>query len=370
LIKNKEVILKAAICYEFGKPLVIEDGITVDPPGSGEVKIRIARAAVCHSDLHFIKGEIPFKLPGLAGHEVAGHVDEVGENVTDLKVGDAVIIGTVTSGCGHCYYCKIGLNHFCVERRPPGPGRHQNKQGQRIAPMAGPVAGFAEYTTVLQTLVTKIPAEMPLDRAALLACGVTSGFGAVVNRAQVKPKSSVVVVGTGGVGLNAIQGAVFCGAYPIIAADILDNKLEAARQFGATHVINTSREKEPIEAVKKLTSGRGADYVFITAGSMDALRQGFSMSGVRGMTVIVGIMGGNLSSFVPIEFIMSEKILTGCGGGSIQPSIDIPYLISLYQAGKLKLDELISGHYPLEGINEAIESLDRGEALRNIIVFE
>lgn len=362
--------MKAAICYEFGKPLVIEDGVTVDPPGKEEVKIRISRAAVCHSDLHFIKGEIPFKLPGLAGHEVAGYVDEVGENVRELKPGDTVIIGTVTSGCGHCYYCKIGLNHFCAERRPPGAGRHLNKQGQRIAPMAGPVAGFAEYTTVPQTLVTRVPGDMPLDRAALLACGVTSGFGAVVNRAQVKPKSSVVVVGTGGVGLNAIQGAVFCGAYPIIAVDILDNKLEAAYRFGATHTINSNKETDPIESVKKLTSGRGADYVFITVGSMDALRQGFSMSGIRGMTVILGIMGGNLSSFVPIEFIMSEKILTGSGGGSIQPSIDIPYLVSLYHAGKLKLDELISGHYPLERINEAIDSLDRGDALRNIIVFD
>jgi S-(hydroxymethyl)glutathione dehydrogenase/alcohol dehydrogenase len=361
--------MKAAICYEFNKPLVVEDGVTVDSPGKGEVKVRIAVTAVCHSDLHFIKGEIPFKLPGLAGHEIAGYIDEVGEGVTALAPGDTVVVGTVTSGCGQCYFCKIGLSHLCLDKRPPGPGRHMNKQGQRIGTMAGPSGGFSEYTTISQTMVTKIPKEMPLEKAALLACGVTSGFGAVVNRAQVKPFSSVVVMGTGGVGLNAIQGALFSGASPIIAVDLLDNKLEAARHFGATHTINSKKEADPIAAVKKLTSGRGADYVFVTVGSIDALRQGFSMAGPRGMTVVIGIMQGNLSSFVPMEFIMGEKVLTGCGGGSIRPGIDIPALVSLYQSGRLKLDELITARYPLAKINEAIESLDKGGALRNLIMF-
>ena len=360
--------MRAAICYEFGKPLVIEDGVTVDPPQKDEVKVRIAVTAVCHSDLHFIKGEIPFKLPGLAGHEVAGYIEEVGENVTEFKPGDPVIVGTVTSGCGHCYYCTIGLRHLCLNRGRPMQGRHMNRKGQRIGPMAGPSGGFAEYTTVAKTLVAKIPADMPLDRAALLACGVTSGFGAVVNRAQVKPYSSVVVMGTGGVGMNTLQGAAFSGAYPVIAVDILDSKLEMAHTFGATHTINSAKEKDPIEAVRKLTSGRGADYVFITVGNIQALRQGFLMSAPRGMTVVIGIMQGNLSAFTPFEFL-SERVLTGAGGGSIRLSIDIPMLVTLYQAGRLKLDELISGRYPLERINEAIESLEKGEALRNLIIF-
>ena len=361
--------MRAAICYEFNKPLIIEDGVTVDAPGKGEVKVKVAVTAVCHSDLHFIKGEIPFKLPGLAGHEISGYIDEVGDGVTAFKPGDTVVVGTVTSGCGQCYYCKIGLSHYCQDKRPPGPGRHMNKQGQRIGTMAGPSGGFAEYTTVPQTMVTKIPSDMPLDKAALLACGVTSGFGAVVNRAQVKPYSSVVVMGTGGVGLNAIQGAVFSGADPIIAVDLLDNKLEAARKFGATHTVNSKTEKDPVAAVKAMTSGRGADYVFVTVGSLDALRQGFSMAGPRGMVVVIGIMQGNLAAFMPMEFIMSEKILTGCGGGSIKPGIDIPALVSLYKEGRLKLDELITARYPLERINEAIESLDKGQALRNLIIF-
>ncbi len=362
--------MKAAIVYEVGKPLVVEDGVTVDPPGKGEVKVKVAFTAVCHSDLHFISGEIPSPLPGLAGHETAGHVDEVGEGVTRLKKGDTVVIGTVTSGCGHCYYCTIGAPHFCVERGAFMRPKHKNRKGQPLALMAGPVGGFVEYTTVPQELVTKVPQDMPLDRACLLACGVTSGFGAVVNRAKVKAMSSVAVIGTGGVGLNSIQGAAFSGAYPIIAVDVLDSKLETALKFGATHTVNIRKVKDPVKAVADMTSGRGADYVFVTVGSVDAIRQGFLMSGVMGMTVIVGLAQGDLRAFIPFDFLFTEKVLTACGGGSIRSSIDIPFLVSLYKAGKLKLDELISGHYPLVRINEAVDSLKKGEALRNIITFE
>jgi S-(hydroxymethyl)glutathione dehydrogenase/alcohol dehydrogenase len=327
--------MKAAICYEVGKPLVVEDGVTVDDPAPGEVKVRVAFTAVCHSDLHFISGEIPSPLPGLAGHEVAGHVDVVGEGVTNLKKGDPVVIGTVTSGCGHCYYCTIGARHFCVERHAFSRPKHRNKLGQPLALMAGPVGGFVEYTTVPVALVTKVPADMPLDRAALLACGVTSGFGAVVNRAKVKAMSSVVVIGT-----------------------------------GATHTVNAKKVEDLIKVVKDMTSGRGADYVFVTVGSVDAIRQGFLMSGDMGMTVIIGLAGGDLRAFNPMEFPFTEKILTGAGGGSIRSSIDIPFLVSLYQSGKLKLDELISGYYPLARINDAIASMQKGDVLRNIITFE
>src|SRR4030042_1328419 len=362
--------MKAEILYEVNKPLVVEDGVTVASPGKGEVKVKVAVTAVCHSDLHFISGEIPSPLPGLAGHETAGYVDEVGEGVTSLKKGDTVVIGTVTSGCGQCYYCTIGARHFCTERGAFMKPKHKNKKGQTLALMAGPVGGFAEYTTVPQALVTKIPKDVPLDRACLLACGVTSGFGAVVNRAKVKAMSSVVVVGTGGVGLNSIQGAAFAGAYPVIAVDVLDSKLKTAKVFGATHTVNVKKEKDPVKAVRDMISGRGADYVFVTVGSVDALRQGFSMCGDMGMTVAVGLAQGNLASFAPMAFIFTEKLITGWGGGSVRSSIDIPYLVSLYKAGKLKLDELISGHDPLARINEAIDSLNKGEALRNIITFE
>jgi S-(hydroxymethyl)glutathione dehydrogenase / alcohol dehydrogenase len=362
--------LKAAICYEYRKPLVVEDGVTVDKPGKGEVKVKVAVTALCHSDLHFFTGEIPGKLPGLAGHETAGYIDEVGPDVTNFKPGDTVIIGTVSSGCGHCYYCTIGLRHLCLNRGGPAQGHSVNSKGQRLTPWAGPVAGFAEYTTVNQMLVTKIPKDMPLDRAALLACGVSTGFGAVVNRAQVKALSSVVIMGSGGVGMNVAQAAAFVGAQPIIAVDIEDSKLEMARKFGATATVNSKTEKDPVDAVKKLTSGRGADYVFVTVGSLDALRQGFNMSGPRGMTIILGLMQGNLSAFTPMDLLMGERMLTGCGGGSLRTTIDIPALVEMYKTGRLKLDELITARYPLAKINDAIESLAGGKALRNLIMME
>ena len=362
--------MKAAICYEPGKPLVVEDGVEVDPPGKGEIKVRIAATAICHSDLHFMKGEIPSEFPGLAGHESSGYIVEIGDGVTDFKPGDPVILGTVTAGCGQCYYCTTGLRHFCIHKDSLTQKRHVNSRGQRLTPWAGPVGGLAEYTTVHQSLATKIDPLIPMDRAALIACGVTSGFGAVVNRAQVKPFSSVVVIGTGGVGLNSLQGAYFCGANPVIAVDILDSKLEASRQFGATHTINTKNDPDPVKTVMSLTSGRGADYVFVTVGNLEAIRLGVSMCGPRGMTVLIGLPMGNLAAITPIELIMTEKVITGAGGGSLRTRVDIPWLISLYQSGRLKLDQLVTAHYPLEKVNEAIASFERGEALRNIIMFE
>jgi Zn-dependent alcohol dehydrogenase len=231
------------------------------------------------------------------------------------------------------------------------------------------MANFAEYVIVDQTQLVKIPEEMPMDVAALLACGVITGFGAVVNRAQVKPMSSVAVIGTGGVGLNSLQGAYISGANPIIAVDISDAKLKAARSFGATHTVNSSQE-DAVKAVKNLTSGRGADYAFVTVGSTAAMQQGFLMTARRGTTVIVGAapLKDNLT-IPPIEFIEFEKMLTGASMGSTNISVDIPRMIALYQAGRLKLEELITGRYPLERINEAFQNTERGEALRNVIVF-
>jgi len=361
-------MMKAAVCYEFGKPLVLEE-VDLDPPQEGEVKVRIAATAVCHSDIHAIRGELPGRLPGLPGHESAGYVEEVGKGVTSVKPGDPVMLSTVTSGCGHCYYCTTGLPHLC-ERRRHLPPHHRNKKGQLLAPMAGPVGGFAEYTVVPDNELAVIPKDFPMDRAALMSCGVLTGFGAVFNRAQVKSLNSVVVVGTGGVGLNAIQSAAIAGAYPIIAVDILDKKLEVAKSFGATHTLNSAKEKDPIKAVQQMTYGRGADYVFITVGSAAAFRQGFLMSGPRGMTVIIGLMPMKESvSFTSFDFLMGEKVVTGCGGGSPRLNIDVPRLVELYRNGRLKLDELITARYPLKEINVAIESAEKGEVLRNVIMF-
>ncbi len=375
--------MKAAVCYEINKPLEIED-VTMDPPGKGEVKVRIAATAICHSDIHSFKGEhgVP-KLPAVGGHEVAGYVDEVGKDVTSVKPGDPVIVSLESSGCGKCFYCTLGFPQRCQERHPrmrrPGhftglaaPGRYTNSRGQRLYQFGGPsIAGFVEYTVTGEKHLVKVPENMPLDRAALLACGVMTGYGAVVHRAQVKPFSSVIVMGTGGVGLNSIQAARLSGANPIIGVDVLDTKLEAARSFGATHTINVKKEKDPVEAAYDLTSGRGADYVFVTVGGIEPLRQGFMMSGWRGMTVIIGHAGDEtLSDFEPTDFIGGERMLTGAGMQSGRFVLDIPHFVQLYQEGQLKLDELITGRYPLEQINEAIESSESGEALRNVIMFE
>jgi S-(hydroxymethyl)glutathione dehydrogenase/alcohol dehydrogenase len=370
-VNTKGESMKAAILYEFGKPLVIEE-VKLDPPGKGEVKIRIAACAICHSDIHSFKGEHGSPpLPAVGGHEIAGYVEEAGEGVTYVKAGDPVIAGIIPAGCGICYYCSVGLSNQCMNNPIylAAPGRYVTEKGQRLTQLAGPVAGFVEYNTLPEVNLVKIPPDIPVDRAALLGCGVISGFGAVVNRAGVKPNSSVLVMGAGGVGLNAIQGALFCGAYPIIAADILDSKLEAAKSFGATHVINLKKTDDPIKDVLDVTYGRGADYVIVAVAGIDILRQGFLMSAVDGTTVIIGHgYGEQLSAFTPTDFMRGRK-LTGSAMGATRPRLDIPRLIELYRNGRLKLDELISGHYPFQEINDAIRSMEQGEAIRNVILF-
>jgi S-(hydroxymethyl)glutathione dehydrogenase/alcohol dehydrogenase len=360
-------MMKAAVCYEFNKPLVIEE-VDIDPPRKGEVKVRLEATAICHSDIHFIRGDLGGNLPFVPGHESAGYVEEVGENVTSVKPGDTVVVSLLSS-CGRCLYCTSGLPYLCeAEWYRDKNSPYHDKKGQSLGQMVR-IGSFAEYTLVDESQVVKIPKDMPLDRASLLACGVITGFGAAVNRAQVKPFSSVVVVGVGGVGLNTIQGAALSGARPIIAVDMLDNKLKAALTFGATHTVNAGQE-DAIKAVQQLTSGRGADYVFVTVGSTAAISQGLAMSSIRGMIILVGIPPmKEILSLSPFALIKDERTLTGCWMGSTRLSIDVPRLVALYQAGLLKLDELITDRYPLDQINEAIEAVERGKALRNIIVF-
>jgi Zn-dependent alcohol dehydrogenase len=358
--------MKAAVCYEFGKPLVVEE-IELGPPKKGEVKVRLAATAICHSDIHAIKGDFPgIQLPIVAGHESAGYVAEVGEGVTSVKTGDAVCT-MLLSPCGKCYNCISGKPHLCTTSYPLDTERRmRNKRGQSIGTvMKG--AGNAEYALVAESQLVPIPRDMPMESAALLSCGFTTGYGAVVNRAQVRPHSSVVVIGAGGVGISSIQGAAVSGGYPIIVIDILDSKLKAAKSFGATHTVN-SRSSDAVQAILQLTAGRGADYVFMTVGSAEALKQSFLMLGQRGVCVIVGVVNEPVP-FLPAELTISEKGLIGTKGGSINPAIDVPQMVELYKAKRIKLDEMITGRYTLERINEAIASIVRGEALRNVIVF-
>ena len=361
--------MKAAVCYEFGKPLVVEE-IDINPPHKGEVKVRLTATAICHSDIHIIRGEWGGEVPVVAGHEAAGIVEEVGENVTMTKPGDPVVVSLLRS-CGRCFYCTTGSPYICEgEFVLDTENRLHNKRGQPLQ-LGLRTGAFAECAVVDQSQVVPVPEEMPLDRASLLACCVITGIGAVVNTAKVEPGSSVVVIGTGGVGLNILQGAVLVGAHPIIAIDLLDSKLTATQAFGATRVINAAQEETPEKIVKELTSGRGADYVFVATGSTTAVMQGFNMIRDEGTVVIVGIPETGATVSLPVsQFVMGggQRIM-GSVMGSTRLSVDVPWLVNLYQNGRLKLDELITARYPLEQINKAIEAMERGKALRNVIVF-
>lgn len=358
--------MKAAVCYEFGKPLVVEE-LEIDAPQAGEVKVRVAACAICHSDVHAVRGEWGGETPFVAGHEASGIIEEVGAGVTHVKPGDHVVVSLLRS-CGHCYQCQTGAPYMCASGYTLDTNsRLHNGRGEMIR-MGIRTAAFAEYTVVEKTQVVKIPDSVPLNSAALLACGVITGLGAVVNTAQIETGSRVVVIGTGGVGLNAVQGAVLSGASRIVAVDLLDNKLAAARDFGATHTVNAARQ-DAIAAVLELTDGRGADYVFVTVGSTVAGEQAFAMLRPGGQAVIVGIPETGAKVSLEVGRFISERTITGSPMGSTVLSVDIPRLVDLYQSGRLKLDELITRTYPLEEINEAIESMERGEALRNVIVF-
>jgi S-(hydroxymethyl)glutathione dehydrogenase / alcohol dehydrogenase len=361
--------MKAAVLREFGKPLTIEE-LELKAPGENEVRVHLAATSICHSDIHTLKGEIVFDpLPLVAGHESAGIVEEVGTRVASVKPGDAVVVSVLKS-CGKCLNCMTGLPHLCLSKEPPAPSPLYNKAGETFSRMAN-YGGFAEYVQVHESQTAVIPHDMPLDRAALLACGVTTGFLAVINRARVEPLKSAVVIGAGGVGLNCVQGAAFAGAHPVIAIDVADKKLEAATLFGATHTINSKRE-DAASAVSELTDGRGADYVFITVAGAEITLKGFLMSAPRGMTVLLGLpplAAPHISVSVYDIIMMSERVITGAFQGSINLRVDIPKMVDLYKSGRLKLDELISGRYPLEKINEAVASAESGEALKNVIMF-
>ena len=361
--------MKAAVCYEFGKSLTIEE-LELDPPKKGEVKVHLAATAICHSDLHALRGEGSAHVPFVAGHEAAGLVEEVGESVSLTKPGDRVVVCLMRS-CGRCFYCTLGFPHLCEgDFALNKESRLRNKRG-KVVNQGMRTAAFAEYCIVDQSQVVRVPENMPLDRASLLACGVITGLGAVINTAQVETGSSVVVIGTGGVGLNAVQGAALAGAHPIIAIDLLDNKLKAARAFGATHTMNAVEREATEKAVKELTSGRGADYVFVTVGSAAAVAQALSLTRKRGSVIIVGMPApGATASFQVNPFVRGEQRIIGSFMGSTRVGVSVPRLIDLYQHGRLKLDELITGRYPLERINEAIEAVEKGQALRNVIVFD
>ncbi len=363
--------VKAAVHYAYREPLVIEE-VEIDSPGDRDVLVKVTATGVCHSDIHCKYAEHGDRpLPGIGGHEICGIIEEVGKDVTYVKPGDKVVSTIMPAGCGHCYYCTIGSPGNCENNKIElvVPGRYTNSKGQRITQWQSYMAGFAEYTVVPEVNIVKIPQDFPDDVASLISCGVISGFGAVLYRAKVQPNKSVAVIGTGGVGLNAIQGAKFVGAFPIIAVDVLDSKLETAKAFGATHTVN-AKKVNPVEEVIKLTYGRGADYSIMAVAGVELLRQGWDMSDVSGTTCVIGHGAGDpMVNFEPVEFCLGRSI-TGSAMGGIRSRFDIPRIIELYQHGIIKLDELVSGHFKFEEINEAFDSMEKGDVIRNVLMFD
>ncbi|GAC1322754.1 MAG: zinc-dependent alcohol dehydrogenase family protein [Chloroflexota bacterium] len=360
--------MKAAICYTYDRPLTIED-VQIDAPQHGEVRVRMLATAICHSDIHYIRGERDARTPLVVGHEGAGIVEETGSGVERVNRGDFVVMSLLRS-CGRCYHCVRGAPFHCEGTFAlQTETRLHTRGGQPLWDGQLGCSAFAEKCVVDQSQVVRVPREIPADRAALLACGVITGLGAVVNTARVEPGSSVVVIGTGGVGLNAVQGAALAGAHHIIALDTLDTKLEAAREFGATLTLDAARG-DVVDVVRSLTAGRGADYVFVTVGHGDAVRQGLSLTRTAGTLVMVGLPGPGVTIPLPIRDVAwaGQRILGSCMG-STRLSIDVPWLANLYQEGRLKLDELITARYPLERINEAIDTVEAGTARRNVIMF-
>ena len=364
---------KAAVLFEVGQRLQIRD-VEVQAPRADEVLVRMAAGGICHSDLHAMTGHLVASLPAILGHEGSGIVADVGPGVTSVKPGDHVIPLWRLS-CGTCEYCSNGRPALCPEgtqirmtgRLLDGTTRF-TLDGQEIKHFAG-VSSFAEYSVIPARAVLKIPEDFPLDRAALLGCAVITGVGAVFNCARVRPGSSVAVFGAGGIGLNIIQGAAIAGAEKIIAVDILPNKLEFARQFGATHTINGSTANA-VEQIRALTDGKGVEYAFEAIGLPATMRQAYDSLRKRGMAVVVGVTPMTAEVSVPVmSLVYEERILTGSVYGSSRPSIDIPKLIALYRSGKLKLDELLTRRYPFAQINEAYDALERGEVARSIVTF-
>ena len=364
--------MKAAVLYELKTPLKVED-VDLDNPKAREVRVKIAANGVCHSDYSVIHGVLRSPLPVVLGHEGAGIVEEVGPEVNLVKAGDHVVL-SFAPYCGRCYYCAIGRPVLCENMRiTMGKGTlldgtcRLKKNGKDIHHMAG-LSSFAQYAVVPEIACITIPNHMPLDKACLVGCGVMTGVGAAINTAKVEPGSSAVVVGCGGVGLNVIQGCALAGAGTIIAVDLMENKLEYARQFGATHTINPSRQ-DVVKTVRSLTEGRGADYAFEVIGLSKTIEQAYACARQGGTTVVVGAPSREAMVTLPASSFLTEKVIKGSVYGSARPRVDMPRLIDLYMNKKLKLDELVTRTYSLDEVNEAMTALEKGEVARSVIVM-
>jgi S-(hydroxymethyl)glutathione dehydrogenase/alcohol dehydrogenase len=361
---------KAALCRAHNTPVVIEP-VTVDGPKRGEVMVKLGACGVCHSDLSAITGTIALPLPLVLGHEGAGVVEEAGEGVSGLMKGDHVIFSFIYM-CGRCRFCVSGRPVLCLEQGKAlttpleGTPRVRDARGEPLNIFSG-CGSMAEYATVSAENLIKIDPKIRLDCAALVGCGVTTGVGAVFNTAKVEPGSSVAVFGCGGVGLSVIQGARIAGAEKIIAIDTLQPKLEMAKRFGATDSILST--EDPTKALKKMTGG-GPDYAFECVGSGELAAAAYRAIRRGGLAVVVGVAKPSDSTSVrTMTLPFEEKTLTGSYFGSCVPRVDFPRMLSLYMAGRLKLEELITRRYSIDEAPQAFADLQAGKNARGVIVF-
>ncbi|MDZ4365173.1 zinc-dependent alcohol dehydrogenase family protein [Brevundimonas sp.] len=375
-MKTRAAILRAtglARPYADSRPLSIES-VDLDPPGPGEVLVAIKAAGLCHSDLSVINGDRPRPLPMALGHEAAGVVEALGEGVTDLKPGDRVVMVFMPS-CGHCSPCAEGRPALCE------PGAAANGRGELLAGgrrvHAGPepihhhlgCSAFAEHAVVSRRSLVRVDDDLPFDQAALFGCAVLTGVGAVVNTAGVRAGQSVVVIGLGGVGLASVLGALACGATPVVAVDLDEDKLALARTLGPVATVNAG-DGDAVEQVRALTGG-GADVAIEMAGSVRALDAAWRMTRRGGLTVTAGLPPPDATLAVNVvSLVGEERTLKGSYIGTCVPSRDIPRYIALFRQGRLPVDRLMSGSVPLDQINTAFDRLAEGRVVRQIVSFD
>jgi len=365
---------RAAVLWGLGQKWEVEE-IELDPPGAGEVLVRLAATGLCHSDEHLVTGDLPIPLPVVGGHEGAGTVIECGVGVDEFAEGDSVIL-TFLPSCGRCSYCARGMGNLCelgaaLMMGPQLDGTYRfHARGEDVGQMCL-LGTFSEYTVVPKSSLVKIDSGIPLDKAALIGCGVTTGYGSAVRTGEVRAGDTVVVVGAGGIGMNAIQGARIAGALTIVAVDPVEFKRQQARDFGATHTAASMDEAWSV--VSDITFGKLADVCILTTDIAEVSYTGEALAlvGKRGRVVVTAIghpddtsISGSL-----LEITLYEKQIRGALYGSSNAPHDIPQLVELYAAGQLKLDELITREYSLDQINDGYDDMRSGTNIRGLIRF-
>ena len=360
--------MKAAVLREVDRPLEVEE-VRIDKPGAREVLVRTGATGVCHSDLHFIEGKYAITMPAILGHEAAGTVEAVGEQVSYVRPGDRVIL-CLSVFCGHCEMCLSGRPVLCsktdVVRTPQEPPRLS--QGDTPLTQFALLGSFAEQMLVHEHSVVKVREDIPFEQLALIGCGVTTGLGAALNTAKVEPGSTVAVIGCGGVGLNCIQGAALAGALRIIAVDAVETKLTLAQDFGATDVVDASGGAVA-EKIRNLTDG-GVDYSFEAIGKKETAEQAFEILRPGGTATIIGMIPRGTKIELDGASFLRERKIQGSSMGSNRFRTDMPRYIEFYRQGRLKLDQLVSQRMKLSQVNQAFEDMKQGHVARSVITFD